>query len=222
MSRLSFPAAGAVACALMSSLPAAALDAVNTSARLTCNVSGFYADGARIAGSGAEEISIEIRRVNLNEKEPAKPPAWGATSDIRVTSNGRTREAALLRSTPEQLVFAYASDALIDGSGQTLGLTYEIRLDRLRLKRTVMALFSPQAGTLHAAEGNCLRAGTPAAPAAAAGTAAAATPDWLPELRRKLKECGTKDPVSEATCVERMKARFCTNRSIRVPECEGN
>lgn len=212
--------ATAAALALFASLPAAALDGAAASARLTCNVSGIYADGMRIAGSGAEDISIEIRRVNLNEKEPAKPTVWSASSDIRVTSNGRTREAALLRSTAEQVVFAYASDALVDGAGQTLALTYEIRLDRLRLKRTVMALFSPQAGVLHSAEGNCVRAGAAAVTTAPAASATGPAPDWLVELRRKLKECGTKDPVSAAACIERMKARYCTNRSLRVPECE--
>ncbi|MDP2793804.1 MAG: hypothetical protein Q8O25_06965 [Sulfurisoma sp.] len=218
MSRL--PTATAAALALITSLPAAALDGSANSARLTCNVSGLYADGTRIAGSGTEEISIEIRRVNLNEKEPAKPAVWGASSDIRVTSNGRTREAALLRSATEQVVFAYASDALVDGAGQTLALTYEIHLDRLRLKRTVMALFSPQAGTLQSADGNCVRAGAAAVTTVPTAPVTSPAPDWLVELRRKLKECGTKDPVSAAACVERMKARYCTNRPLRVPECE--
>lgn len=210
MSRLIQTTAAALALTL--SLPAAAaVDVADTSARLTCNVSGMYADGTRIAGSGSEDISIELRR--------------GVSSDIRVTSNGRTREAAVLRSTPEQLAFAYASDALVDGSGQTLAITYEIRLDSLRLKRTVMALFARQGSTLQSAESNCVRAGSPAAPAAAAPAAASTAapagpaPDWLVEFRRKLKECGTKDPFSEMTCVERMKARYCTNRPAGIPEC---
>ncbi len=123
---------------------------------------------------------------------------------------------------PERIAFAYAADALVDGSGQTLALTYEIRLDSLRLKRTVMALFSGQGSTLQSAEGNCVRAGTALLPPAA-GTAAPAAgpaPDWLVEFRRKLKECGTKDPFSEMTCIERMKARYCTNRPAGIPECD--
>lgn len=208
MTRL-VPIAGA-ALALALSLPATALELADTSARLSCNVSGMYADGTRIAGSGSEDISIEIRR--------------GGSSDIRVTSNGRTREAAVLRSTPERLAFAYASDALVDGTGQTLAITYEIRLNSLRLKRTVMALFAAQGSTLQSAESNCVRtdgsAAAPAAPATAAPTGPA--PDWLVEFRRKLKECGTKDPISQITCTERMKARYCTNRPAGVPECDSN
>ena len=216
MTRLVPTAAAALALAM--SQPAAALDGADTSARLTCNVSGMYADGTRIAGSGSEDIAIEIRR----------GASGSATSDIRVTSNGRTREAALLRSTPERLAFAYASDALVDGSGQTLAITYEIRLDSLRLKRTVMALFARQGSTLQSAESNCVRTGAAATPAAAAPAAASTaapagpTPDWLVEFRRKLKECGTKDPISQVTCTERMKARYCTNRPAGIPECEGN
>jgi hypothetical protein len=206
MTRL-FPTATA-ALVLAVSLPAAALDGVNTSARLSCNVSGMYADGTRIAGNGSEELSIDIRR----------GASGNATSDIRVTSNGRTREAALLRSTSERLAFAYASDALVDGMGQTLAITYEIRLDSLRLKRTVMALFAGQGSTLQSAETNCVLAGS--SPAAAGAMPSGPAPDWLVEFRRKLKECGTKDPVSEMTCIERMKARYCTNRPAGIPECE--
>lgn len=201
---------------MCASLAASAVDGVNTNVKLTCNVAGLYADGARVQGSGSEEISIDIRRV----------APGNATSDIRITSNGRVYEAALLKSTAQQVAFSFANDALVDGIGQTLALTYEIRLDRLRLKRTAMTLFSGQGNTTQSAEGNCVRlAGTPVTPAAAAAAtaapAAAAAPDWLVELRRKLKECGTKDPFSQASCVERMKARYCANRTIRVPECEG-
>jgi hypothetical protein len=215
MTRL-LPLAGA-ALALATSLPAAALNGADTSTRLTCNVSGMYADGTRISGSGSEDIAIEIR---------------GGSNDIRVTSNGRTRQAALLRGTSERLAFAYAADALVDGNGMMLSLLYELRLDSLRLKRTVTPLFTSQVGPLQAAESNCVRTGAAAAPAAAAPAAAPAaaatatpagpTPDWLVEFRRKLKECGTKDPISQMTCTERMKARYCTNRPAGIPECEGN
>ena len=211
MTRL-LPLAGA-ALALATSLPAAALNGADTSTRLTCNISGMYADGTRISGSGSEDIAIEIR---------------GGSNDIRVTSNGRTRQAALLRGTSERLAFAYAADALVDGNGMMLSLLYELRLDSLRLKRTVTPLFTSQVGPLQAAEGNCVRTGGAAAAPAAAAPAAAATappagptPDWLVEFRRKLKECGTKDPVSEVLCIERMKARYCTDSAVRVPECEG-
>jgi hypothetical protein len=196
----------AAALALTLSLPAAAFDA-DTSARLTCNVSGMYADGTRIAGSGSEDVAIEIRR--------------GGSSDIRVSSNGRTRQAALLRSTPERLAFVYAADALVDGYGMTLSLLYEIRLDNLRLKRTATPLFTSQVGPLQSAESNCVRtSGAAVAPGTTPTAPAGPTPDWLVEFRRKLKECGTKDPISQMTCTERMKARYCTNRPAGIPECD--
>jgi hypothetical protein len=196
----------------MLSLPAAALNGADTSTRLSCNVSGMYADGTRIAGSGSEDIAVEIR---------------GGSNDIRVTSNGRTRQAALLRSTPERLAFAYAADALVDGNGMTLSALYELRLDSLRLRRTLTPLFTAQVGPLQSAESNCVRVGgTAVAPGASAAptpgttaTPAGPAPDWLVEFRRKLKECGTKDPVSEVLCTERIKARYCTNRPAGIPEC---
>lgn len=198
--------------ATTSSLPATAIDGVTTNIKLTCNVAGLYADGARIQGSGSEEISIDIRRVAANN----------VASDIRVTSNGRSYEAALLKSSSDRLAFAFANDALVDGVGQTLALTYEVRLDRLRLKRTSMTLFGSQGSATQSAEGNCVRTGgSPAAAAsAAAPVVAGPAPGWLVELRRKLQECGEKDPFSQASCVERMKGRYCNNQTLKVPECE--
>ena len=210
--KTTLPALG-TAFGLALSLPAMSMDVVNTQVRLTCNVSGVYADGSRIGATGAEDIAIDIRSPSL---------AAPAASDIRVTANGRTYPGTLLRSTANQVAFSYGSDAMIDGSPQTLALTYEVRLDSPRLRRTVMALFSSQFGNAQSAEGHCVRPGTTvpvAAPAAAAAAAAAAAPDWLAELRRKLKECRSKDPFSEASCVERMQARFCANRSPKPPEC---
>jgi hypothetical protein len=184
---------------------------VQSNLKLNCTVSGVYADGTRVSGSGTEDISVEVRPASL---------AAPASNDIRVTANGRSYQATLLRSTPTQLAFSYASDAVVDGVAQTLALTYEIRLDQSRLKRTVMALFSNQAGNTLTAEGNCVRPGVAAA-GAAAPAATATTPDWVVELRRKLKECNSKDPLSAVTCTERVQGRLCANRSIKVPECEG-
>lgn len=206
--KTTLPALG-TALGLALSLPAMSMDVVNANARLTCNVSGVYADGSRIGATGSEDIAIDIRAPSL---------AVPASSDIRVTANGRTYQGTLLRGTANQVAFSYVSDATIDGSPQTLALTYEVRLDQPRLRRTVMALFSNQYGNAQSAEGHCVRPGT-TVPVSAPAAATAATPDWLAELRRKLKECRSKDPFSEASCVERMQARFCANRSPKPPEC---
>lgn len=186
------------------SLPATSQEVAKTNVKLTCNVSGLYPDGTRIQGTGSEEIGIDIRPPSL---------AAPASSDIRVTANGRSYQGTLLRSAANQLAFSYVSDARIDGTPQTLALTYEIRLDQPRLRRTVMALFSNQFGNALSAESNCVQPGAAVSPAAPA-------PDWVVELRRKLKECRSKDPFSESACVERMQARYCANRPIKVPECE--
>lgn len=191
---------------------AASAQSTHSGLRLNCNVSGVYADGTRVSGSGAEDIAVDIRPSSL---------AAPAASDIRISANGRSYQATLLRSTPTQLAFSYASDAVVDGVAQTLTLTYEIRLDQSRLKRTVMSLFSHQAGNTHVAEGNCVRPGAAVAAPAATPAATTATPGWVLELRRKLKECNAKDPVSAVSCTERVQGRFCVNRSIKVPECEG-
>lgn len=201
MARLHLAASGALALLLV--LPAAA----QTNDKLTCNVSGVYADGSRIGGTGTEDIAIDIRSPSL---------AAPGSNDIRVTANGRSYQGTLLRSAANQVAFSYVSDAAIDGAAQTLALTYELRLDQPRLRRTVMALFSSQFGNAQSAEGNCVRPGAAVAPAAATAPA----PDWVVELRRKLKECRGKDPFSESACVERMQARYCANRAAGVPECE--
>jgi hypothetical protein len=202
-------AALAIALPLSLALPAAA----QTAATLNCSVSGVYADGSRIAGTGTEEILVDIRAPSL---------AAPGSNEIRVTANGRSYKGTLLRANASQVAFSYVSDAVIDGSAQTLSMTYELRLEPPRLKRTVMALFSSQFGAPQSAEGNCVRPGAAAAaaPAAAAAASAAPPPAWLAELRRKLKECDAKDPFSASACVERMQSRYCSNRPAPLPaEC---
>jgi hypothetical protein len=202
-----FALALSAALGLTLSLPATSQEVANTNVTLTCNVSGLYPDGTRIQGTGSEKIGIDIRSPSL---------AAPASNNIRVTANGRTYQGTLLRSAANQLAFSYVSDATIDGTPQTLALTYEVRLDQPRLRRTVMALFSNQFGNALSAESNCVQPGAAVSPAAAS-----AAPDWVIELRRKLKECGGKDPFSESACIERMQERFCANRSPKPPECEG-
>ena len=138
----------------------AAKDVVDTKVSLSCSVSGVYADGAKIKTSGVEEISIEIKRINWNEKEPAKPPAWGSMSNIKLKSGGKSYEASLLNSTKDRVAFSFASEADIDRTPQTLSLTYEIYLDKLKLRRTVMTLFSTGANSVSSSEGDCTRQGS--------------------------------------------------------------
>lgn len=138
----------------------AAKDVVDTKVNLSCAVSGVYADGTKIKTSGAEEISIEVKRINWNEKEPSKAPSWGSMSHIKLKSGGKSYEASLLKSTKDQIVFSFASEADIDKTPQTLSFTYEISLDKLKLRRTVMTLFSTGANSVLSSEGDCTKQGS--------------------------------------------------------------
>jgi hypothetical protein len=120
---------------------AAAKDVVDTNVKLVCAVAGTYVDGSRIRTSGVEEISIEIKR--------------GAASNIRIKSNQKTYQGSLLRSTRDQVAFGFAGDTSIDNV--TLSFVYEISLDKLKLRRTVMPLFSTGSSLPQSFEGECSR-----------------------------------------------------------------
>lgn len=122
--------------------PVHAAEVADTSIRLVCAVSGSYADGSRIRTSGVEEISIEIKRVN-------------AVSNIRIKSNQKLYEASLLRSMKDQVAFGFAGDTSIDK--QTLSFIYEISLDKLKLRRTVIPLFSTGNTVPQSFESECSR-----------------------------------------------------------------
>ena len=134
-------------------------DVVDVKVNLSCSVSGVYADGAKIKTSGVEEISIDVKRINWNEKEPSKTPAWGSMSTIKLKSGGKSYDASLLKSTKDRVAFGFSSEADIDKTPQTLSFTYEISLDKLKLRRTVMTLFSTGANSVSSSEGDCTKQG---------------------------------------------------------------
>ena len=133
----------------------AAKEVVDTKVKLSCSVSGVYADGSAIKTSGVEDISVDIRRINWNKDEPSKPPAWGSVTNIKVTSNGKPYEASLLRSTRDQVAFSFASDTTVDRIEKTLAFTYELTLSKPKLKRTTMSLFSVGSNSISTSEGDC-------------------------------------------------------------------
>ena len=139
----------------------AAKDVVDTKANLSCSVSGVYADGSKIKTSGVEEISIEVKRINFSKDDPSSPPKWGSMSNIKLKSGGKSYDASLLKSTKDQIAFGFASEADIDKTPQTLAFTYEISLDKLKLRRTVMTLFSTGANSVLSSEGDCTKQGSP-------------------------------------------------------------
>ncbi len=147
-------AAGILAFAILSPLVGLAKDVVNTKLQLSCTVSGIYPDGVKAKPGAKEEIGIEISRLNFNADTPSKPPAWGSMSNIKIISNGKKFEASLLQSTKETVAFSFANE--IDPK-QTVSLTYEIWLDTLRVKRTVMTLFSTEGNSIQSSEGICVR-----------------------------------------------------------------
>jgi hypothetical protein len=135
----------------------AAKDVVDTNVVLSCAVSGLYADGTRIKTSGVEEISIEIKKINWNANEPSKPPAMGSMSNIKVKSGNKLHEASLLKSTKNRVAFSFAIDTEIDKTPQTLLFTYEISLETLKIRRTVLTLFTTGANSVMSFEGDCTR-----------------------------------------------------------------
>ena len=135
----------------------AAKDVVDMKVNLSCSVAGVYADGAKIKTSGVEEVSIDIKKINWNEKEPTKPPAWGSISNTKLKSNGKSYDASLLKNSKDKIAFSLVSEADIDRTPQTLSFTYEISLDKLKLRRTVMTLFSTGANSVSSSEGDCTR-----------------------------------------------------------------
>jgi len=110
-------------CLMAAVSPLHAKDAADAGVKLVCAISGTYADGSRIRTSGVEEISIQMKPLS-----------------IRIKSNQKVYEASLLRSAKDKFAFAFAGDTSIDK--QTLSFIYEISLDKLRLRRTVIPLFS--------------------------------------------------------------------------------
>jgi len=125
-------------CLVAAVSPLHAKDAADGSVKLVCSISGTYADGSRIRTSGVEEISIQMKPMS-----------------IRIKSNQKVYEASLLRSAKDQFAFAFAGDTSIDK--QTLSFIYEISLDKLKLRRTVIPLFSTGNNAAQAYEGECSR-----------------------------------------------------------------
>lgn len=135
----------------------AAKDVTDTQANLSCTTAGHYADGKKIKGTGIERISVDIKRINWNKDEPRKAPAWGSMSNIKVKSGTKDVEANLVKSEPQKVAFAFSNDAEIDGDKRTELVIYEISLDSLKSRRSVMTIFSQGSNSLVAYEGNCVK-----------------------------------------------------------------
>jgi hypothetical protein len=125
-------------CLTAAVFPVHAKDAADAGVKLVCAISGTYADGSRIRTSGVEEISIQMKPMS-----------------IRIKSNQKVYEASLLRSTKDQFAFAFAGDTSIDKL--TLSFIYEISLDKLKLRRTVIPLFANSNSPPQSYEGECSR-----------------------------------------------------------------
>lgn len=133
----------------------ASKDVVDTSIQMLCTTGGFYADGQKIIGTGVEKISIEVKRINFRKDEPAKPPLWGSMSNIKVTSGSRQTEANLIKSEKNRIAFAYSNDVSIDEDSKSELYIYEIRLDNMKSKKSVISLFSKNSNSMTVYEGVC-------------------------------------------------------------------
>ena len=136
-------------------LSAHAKDVVDTKLHLSCSNSEFSAEGNKATNGSTEEIDIEIKRINWNEKEPSKPPAWGSMSNIKVRSGDKTYEGALLRSTRDEVAFSFTNDVIENGNGRTLAFVYEITLPKTELKRTMLTLFGAKSSSFLTAVSKC-------------------------------------------------------------------
>lgn len=132
-----------------------AKDVVDTKLHLSCANAEFNAEGKKANKGSTEEINIEIKRINWNEKEPTKPPAWGSMSNIKIRSGDKTYDGALLRSTRDEIAFSFTNDVIENGNGQTLAFVYEITLPKSELKRTMLTLFGAKSSSLSTAVSKC-------------------------------------------------------------------
>lgn len=133
----------------------ASKDVVDTDTHLICTTGGYYADGQKIVGTGVEKFSIEVKRLNFRKDEPTKPPLWGSMSNIKVTSGSRQTEANLIKSEKNRIAFAYSNDVSVDEDTKSELYVYEIRLDSMKSKKSVISLFSKNSNSMTVYEGVC-------------------------------------------------------------------
>lgn len=141
--------------ALLVNFSAHAKDVVDTKIHLSCSSSDFNAEGNKVTNGSTEEIDIDIKRINWNEKEPSKQPAWGSMSNIKIRSGDKTYEGSLLRSTRDEVAFSFTNDVIENGNGRTLAFVYEITLPKTELKRTMLTLFGTKSSSFATVVGKC-------------------------------------------------------------------
>jgi hypothetical protein len=137
------------------SCSAIAKDVVDTKIHLSCASPEFNAEGKKVNSGATEEIDIDIKRINWNDKEPNKPPAWGSMSNIKIRSGDKTYDGALLRSTRDEVAFSFANDVIENGNGKTLAFVYEFSLPKAELKRTMLTLFGTKSTSISTAVSKC-------------------------------------------------------------------
>lgn len=132
-----------------------AKEVVDTKLHLSCAGSEFDAEGKPYRAGSTEEIDIEIKKINWNEKDSSKPPAWGSMTNIKIRSGDKTYEGALLRSTRDEVAFSFANDVIEKGNGKTLAFIYEVSLPKAELKRTMLTLFGSKSNAFSSTLSKC-------------------------------------------------------------------
>ena len=134
---------------------AVAREVVDTKLHMSCAGSEFDADGKPYSAGSTEEINIEIKKINWNEKDSSKPPAWGSMTNIKIRSGDKTYEGALLRSTRDEVAFSFANDVIEKGNVKTLAFVYEVSLPKAELKRTMLTLFGTKSNAFSSTINKC-------------------------------------------------------------------
>jgi hypothetical protein len=119
---------------------AVAKEVYDTNLKLKCSADKKKLLGIEPKDMTAEDISIEIKKIDLN-KDAAKPPSWGSMSNIKIKTDGNINEASLLLSTKYHLAFSYVSNLQKEGE-PAFALIYELDMNSMEIKKTSVALFN--------------------------------------------------------------------------------
>jgi hypothetical protein len=122
---------------------------------LACSVTKSYMDGAKINGSGVEIIKIENRKINFN-KDDSKTPKFGAVSKVTIKSGANEISGNLLKKDQGQILVTFVNDFATEGGVEKKLFIFEIEVEKLKVRRTVMPLFAKKMNKAENSVGNCV------------------------------------------------------------------
>lgn len=117
-----------------------AKEVYDTNLKIKCSSDRKKATGKDAEVAYAEEISIEIKKIDWN-KDVSKPPNWGSMSNIKIKTDAKVYEASLLLSTKQRVAFSYVAGLEREGE-PAIAQIYEFDVDAMELKKTSVSLFN--------------------------------------------------------------------------------